>query len=56
MHEKEYILRRGKEKQLQFGRHTMKKVWLENLTVTGHIYGKRDGGKQRANYMVCLYE
>lgn len=40
-----------RRRQLKFLGYIMKKEGLKNLTVTGHIEGKRDKGKQHITYL-----
>lgn len=42
--------------KLTFLRHIMRKVYIVNLTSTGHIDGKRVKTKQRVTYLTDLYK
>lgn len=44
-----------RKRQLKFFGH-VRKVGLENVTLTGHIEYKRDRGSDRATYLTNLYK
>lgn len=46
----------NQKRQLRFLRHTIRKDFLENLKLTGHIENKRERGKQQVSYLAYLCE
>jgi len=50
------LMKRIRQRQLAFLGHVLRKHGLENLVVTGRIYGRKARGRQRLKYVDSLRE